>query len=205
MIDVRQRNSVGDVHATFVFLLEDDVRWLLVDSDAETFEFSLNNSFFRQRLVDVQDDEDEMARLRHRDDLTTSTFAILCSLNDTWQIEHLNGSTIILNLAGNSCQRGELVRSSYLSSASIESIAPQHAQPSECCPVNRLMSVLFPTDGNPINPTLATPVLATSKPATQDQNVTRISRDFICLQPPPPPLDDGVNSSLRNLASFAFS
>ena len=38
--------------------------------------------------------------------------------------------------------------------------------PSECCPVNLLMSVLLPTDGNPIKPTLATPVLATSKPAS---------------------------------------
>ncbi len=39
------------------------------------------------------------------------------------------------------------------------------ALPSECWPVNLLMSVLLPTDGKPINPTLATPVLATSKPA----------------------------------------
>ena len=65
MVDVRQWNSVCDVDAAFVFLLEDDVRWLLVDSDAKAFEFSLNDSFFRKRLVHVQDDEDEMARLRH--------------------------------------------------------------------------------------------------------------------------------------------
>lgn len=205
MVDVRQWNSVRDVDAAFVFFFEDDVRWLLVDSDAKAFEFSLNDSFFRQRLVHVQDDEDEMASLRDRNDLTTPTFAILGSLDDTRQIEHLNGSTIILNLAGNGGQRGKLVRSNYVASVSIESLALHQAQPSECCPVNLLMSVLFPTDGNPMNPTLATPVLATSKPATNNQAIIRISRDCICLQPPPPPLDDGVNSSLRNLASFAFS
>ena len=31
------------------------------------------------------------------------------------------------------------------------------------------MSVLLPTEGNPINPTLATPVLATSNPAMKRQ------------------------------------
>lgn len=46
--------------------------------------------------------------------------------------------------------------------------------PSECCPVNLLMSVLFPTDGKPIKPTLATPVRATSKPATADQIHTKL-------------------------------
>lgn len=69
------------------------------------------------------------------------------------------------------------------------------------------MRVLFPTDGNPMNPTLATPVLATSKPAEVYQNqetplTTCFDQNSL---PPPPPLDEGVNSSLRNFASLAFS
>ncbi len=41
--------------------------------------------------------------------------------------------------------------------------------PSECWPVNLLMRVLFPTEGNPMKPTLATPVRATSNPAPKGQ------------------------------------
>lgn len=69
------------------------------------------------------------------------------------------------------------------------------------------MSVLFPTDGNPMNPTLATPVLATSKPAGAYQNHKRLLYDMFQSnsQPPPPPLDEGVSNSLRNFASLAFS
>lgn len=69
------------------------------------------------------------------------------------------------------------------------------------------MSVLFPTDGNPMNPTLATPVLATSKPARVDQNHERLLYKVFWSnsQPPPPPLDEGVSNSLRNFASLAFS
>lgn len=63
-----------------------------------------------------------------------------------------------------------------------------YAAASECCPVNRLINVLFPTDGNPMKPILATPVLATSNP-----------------EPPPPPLLVGVRSSRFSFASLAFS
>jgi len=68
-------------------------------------------------------------------------------------------------------------------------VVNSYAAASECCPVNLLINVLFPTDGNPMKPILATPVLATSKPAP----------------PPPPPPDVGVRSSRFNLASFALS
>lgn len=68
------------------------------------------------------------------------------------------------------------------------------------------MSVLFPTDGNPIKPTLATPVLATSKPATNvHQHLLPVGKQFKLLHPPPPPLEVGVKSSRLSFASFAFS
>lgn len=49
-------------------------------------------------------------------------------------------------------------------------------------------SVLFPTDGKPTNPTVAIPVLATSKPT-----------------PGPPPLLAGAISSRFSLASLALN
>lgn len=55
-----------------------------------------------------------------------------------------------------------------------------------------------------MKPTLATPVLATSKPATRYQRV--FSPQFMAnLHPPPPPLDDGVSSSRLSFASLALS
>jgi hypothetical protein len=55
-----------------------------------------------------------------------------------------------------------------------------------CVPETTHINVLFPTEGHPTNPTLATPVFATSKPI-----------------PGPPPLDLGSISSLRSFASLA--
>lgn len=59
---------------------------------------------------------------------------------------------------------------------------------SEKVPVNLLRSVDFPTEGNPTRPTRASPLFVTSNPSPAA----------------PPPLEDGVKSSLLSLASFAF-
>ena len=56
-----------------------------------------------------------------------------------------------------------------------------------------------------MNPTLATPVLATSKPATQYEKYTVPLEDQEYLQPPPPPLEEGVKSSRLSFASLALS
>lgn len=58
-----------------------------------------------------------------------------------------------------------------------------------CIAFHELNTRTFPTDGKPTKPTLAMPVLATSKPSP----------------PPPPPPPVGEISSRRNLASLAFS
>lgn len=100
MVYMRQRDSVGDADASFVFLLKNDVRRLLVDADAEAFEFRLDDLLIGKGLVHVQDDEDEMTRFSDGNNLTTSTFPVLCALNDTGQIEHLDIGTIILHLTG---------------------------------------------------------------------------------------------------------
>ena len=99
MADMGQRDRVCDADATFVFLLEDNVWRILVDSDSETLELVLDDSLVGERLVDVKDNEDKMACLGHSNDLTSPTFAVLGSLDNTGEIEHLDGSAVILNLA----------------------------------------------------------------------------------------------------------
>ena len=83
MADMGQRYGVCDADATFVFLLEDNVWRILVDTDPEAFEFVLDDSFVSEGFVDVKDNEDKMAGLSNSNDLTTSTFSILGSLNNT--------------------------------------------------------------------------------------------------------------------------
>ena len=109
MINVAQRNGVGDADATFILLLEYNVRRLFVDTDAKPFEFVLDHLLVSQRLVHIQHDKNEVACLSDRYDLTTAAFTILCSLNDTWQIEHLDCCTIVLNLAWYGSQGRKLV------------------------------------------------------------------------------------------------
>ena len=83
MADMGQRDGVCDADATFVFLLEDNIWRILVDADPEAFQFVFDDSFVSEGFVDVKDNEDKMARLSNSNDLTTSTFSILGSLNDT--------------------------------------------------------------------------------------------------------------------------
>lgn len=83
MADMGQWDGVCDADATFVFLLEDNVWRIFVNSDTEAFELVLDDSLVSEGFVDVEDNEDKMARLGNSNDLTTSTFAVLGSLDDT--------------------------------------------------------------------------------------------------------------------------
>lgn len=83
MADMGQGNGVCNADATFVFLLKDNIWRILVDSDTEALELVFDDSFVSERFVDVEDNEDKMARLGNSNDLTTSTFAVLGSLDDT--------------------------------------------------------------------------------------------------------------------------
>lgn len=83
MADMGQWDGVCDADATFIFLLEDNVWRIFVNSDTEAFELVLDDSLVSEGFVDVEDNEDKMARLGNSNDLTTSTFAVLGSLDDT--------------------------------------------------------------------------------------------------------------------------
>lgn len=106
-----------------------------------------------------------MASLGHCDDLTTTTFTIFGTLNDTGEIENLNFRTVVQHLAGNGCQGCELVcggcesegQFPFSSTWSIPNI------PSECWPVNLLIKVLLPTEGKPMKPLLRVSLLLYSK------------------------------------------
>lgn len=98
MIDVRQRHGTGDVDTAFVFLLERYIRRLLVYPYAKTFEFVLDHTFVCEGLVHIEDNEDEMAGLCDRDDLSTAAFTIFCALNNTWKIEDLDLGSVVDDL-----------------------------------------------------------------------------------------------------------
>jgi hypothetical protein len=75
-------------------------------------------------------------------------------LNNSGKIKNLNLRAVVQYLSGNGRQRRELVRRRCCKnpSMSVTPILPSLSIPSECCPVNLLINVLFPTDGNPMKP-----------------------------------------------------
>lgn len=104
VINVRQWHSRSDIYATLVFLLECDIGRLLVDSDPEPFQFIFNHSLVRQWLVDIEDDEDQVAGLRDGNDLASTAFAIFSTLDNTGKIKNLYLRAIVQNLARNGCE-----------------------------------------------------------------------------------------------------
>lgn len=107
---MRQRDGIRDTYASLVFLLEDDVGRLFVDPNAKTFELRLDDPLIGKGLVDIQNDEDEMTCFSDGNDLTTATFSILRTLDDTWKIKHLDLGAVVLHLTGYSGQGCKLIR-----------------------------------------------------------------------------------------------
>lgn len=93
MVDVRQRDGAGDVQAALVLLLEGDVGGLLVDADAEALELGLDDALVGQGLVDVQDNEDEVARFGDGDNLPTSATTVLGPFDNTREVDDLERCT----------------------------------------------------------------------------------------------------------------
>lgn len=113
VVDMRERHGVGDGEAALVLFLKNNIRRLLVDSNPESLELGLDDLLISQWLIDIENDEDQVTGLCNGDHLTSSTLAIFGSLNDTRQIEHLNGGAVVLNLAWHSRQCGKLIGSNY--------------------------------------------------------------------------------------------
>ena len=50
---MRQRHRVGHVDATLILLLERDIGWFFVESDAKSFQFGLDYSLMCEGLIDI--------------------------------------------------------------------------------------------------------------------------------------------------------
>ena len=82
--------SPRNVDSTAIFSLQSNSRLFCVESDAETCELSLNDPLVSHGLLAIKHDQNEGAGTGDTDDLLTTTFTILGSFNDTWQIEKLD-------------------------------------------------------------------------------------------------------------------
>ena len=101
--------SARDGDTTLVLLLEHNVGRLLIDANTKALQFVLDDSLVNQWLVHVKNDENEVASLGHRNNLSTTTLAVFGTLNNTWEIENLNLGAIVHHLTGDSCEGCELV------------------------------------------------------------------------------------------------
>ena len=156
MIDVGQRDSACNGNATLILLLENNVGGLLVNSDTKPFQFSFDDLLVDQGLVHVEDNENEVAGLGYGNDLSTTTFTILGTLNNTRKIENLDFGAVVHHLSGHGCQSCEFVgrgcRRLLVNPTLTHQAQFTQNKPSECWPVNLLIRVLLPTEGNPMKP-----------------------------------------------------
>ena len=67
--------GIGHVDSAFVFLLEGDVRRFFIEPDAETFQFRLYYSLVGEGFIDIENNENQIARPRDGYDLTTSSLS----------------------------------------------------------------------------------------------------------------------------------
>jgi hypothetical protein len=115
-------------HPSSLLPLHSDGRRLLVEPDPETLQFVGQNSEIIQWFEHVEDDEDEVAGSGNGDDLTTTTFAIFGSFDNTcgsatsaqkrgikrtWQIQDLYSGAVVLESTRNGGEGGELVAGDF--------------------------------------------------------------------------------------------
>ena len=112
MAYVREWDGVRDGDASLVLLLVHDIRWLFVDADTKAFEFVLDDFFVRQRLVDVEHNKDQMTCFGNGNDLSSASLAVLSTLDDSRQVEHLYSSSVVHDLSRNRRQGRKLIRGS---------------------------------------------------------------------------------------------
>lgn len=109
VVDVSQWLGARDGNTTLILLPEHNVGGLLINTDAKALQLVLDYSLVNQRLVHIKDDENEVAGLGDCNNLSTTTFSVFGTFNNTRKIENLNLGTIVQHLTGNSCEGCELV------------------------------------------------------------------------------------------------
>lgn len=128
----------GDLDTTCSLWLEVDVGRVLVQPDAHSVKFCLEQCSLLSSLRCVKNHKNHITRLvvvskacpvrrilatisekarqtnlRRRNNLPTTTLALRSALNNTRQIEDLNLGTSILEHTGDGCERGERVRGDF--------------------------------------------------------------------------------------------
>ena len=107
------------------------------------------------RSSGVQDNHNQVACPGNSNNLPTSTFTVLGTFDNTWQIQELYFGAFVLENSGDAGQGSELIRCDFGKGAYVKLKVP----------VSFVSRVDLPTDGKPIMPTLASPDLETSKPS----------------------------------------
>jgi len=86
----RQWHCLGDGEPSLLLPLEDDLRRLLVETNAEPFQFLLNDALVHHGFSGIQHDQDQIARACHPDHLATAAFTIFGAFDNSGQIQQLN-------------------------------------------------------------------------------------------------------------------
>ena len=101
--------ALGNGDTATVLPLQLDGGLFLVETDAEAFKLTLNDSLVSHGLLAVKHDQNESAGASHTNDLFTTTFTVLGTFDNTWQIEQLDlGATIVVHTR-DTCQGCKLV------------------------------------------------------------------------------------------------
>mmetsp|Transcript_2247 Transcript_2247/g.2888 ORF Transcript_2247/g.2888 Transcript_2247/m.2888 type:complete len:298 (+) Transcript_2247:79-972(+) len=104
-------------HPALLALHHPDVRWRLIDPNAEGKQFRLDYLFVSHGFRRVEHDEYEIARSRGGYDLTTAAFTIRGTFNNTWEVEDLDARSLVFHRAGYARQGREFVRRRFATGA----------------------------------------------------------------------------------------
>lgn len=85
------------------------MRRLFVESDSESLEFVFDDFFVLHGPSGVEDDNDEIAGSGHCNDLSSSSFSVFGSFDDSRQIQQLYFSSFVIQHSWYTGERGELI------------------------------------------------------------------------------------------------
>lgn len=92
------------IDSSLFFPLEHDVWGCLVQTNSEAFQLALDNFLVLKWFQHVQNNEDQAASSGNGNDLSSSSFSVFGTFNDTWQVQELDFGSLVLNTAGYSGQ-----------------------------------------------------------------------------------------------------
>lgn len=141
-------NNVGqrETYTTTFFLFHCDSRGLFIKANSKAFQFICENGEVIERLENVQNNKYKVASPGNSNDLSTSTFTVLGTLDDTlrWKngysrigfasdkqiltrkVENLYSGSIVSHLSGNSGQCSEFIRCCLGVSSAVDSQLHSH-------------------------------------------------------------------------------